>query len=720
MLVVGMHRSGTSLVASIFGSMGLVIGDGPVMPAAADNPRGFFERSDVQQVNDDLLEYAGGSWWAPPRVHRDTWDAMTHQHVVDTRARLDLFGLGPGTWYCKDPRISLLLPVWDRMALSTLPAVICLRNPMEVAKSLHLRDGLSHRRALALWIEYTRRAMIESRNRPALIVDYQELLAAPSDTGWVLRDFASSTGHVQRPNWSAQEVAQLCDVSMRHAIESARAAEAASHLAGDCVAFYEEVRKLHASLDSSLYVPDAPEWVEESLDELREKWILSGSHDSSVWASEFPGDAGTLEENSRVHRSQDRRPPPAETKVSEAELVRPRSLGPTPNDEGPWPSRDPLSSEEQAGQRHERARMALRLVSSRHEAERAEWQASTEQLNSLLAASKEITYELTIRTDELETAQRALVDKCSSLEVELEAHEAMWRERLEAAERRESAVAQSAALEAESLRVQLRQKSGELMELEQRLETSQANSDSFLIRVAELAGERDRALQQQRESMVALLNTVRLLAAQRIARQDRETELMSELRHQSARIDVTSRELDGLRQQLAQSGMALADAEDRLITARAVEERLLGEVAALEARLTEEEAQTRASGEELRARDVDLATMSAILEQSLRSFEAAQSANQALLRQVSDLELNLASLGSSQRDLEASLCEAQSLLRQEEASAALACYERDNLAIAVDGLAAELLAVSAARGFRFARRIFGGVRRSTAAENGVG
>ena len=60
-LVLGMHRSGTSAVA---GAVHLLGAEPPkhLIPAAADNPSGFFEATTVLGVNDWILK-AGGSTW---------------------------------------------------------------------------------------------------------------------------------------------------------------------------------------------------------------------------------------------------------------------------------------------------------------------------------------------------------------------------------------------------------------------------------------------------------------------------------------------------------------------------------------------------------------------------------------------------------------------------------------------------------------------------------
>jgi hypothetical protein len=71
LIVTGMHRSGTSAVARVVKALGFESG-GELMEAAPDNPRGFFEREDVMNINDRWLSSLGGSWWAPPLTSQAT------------------------------------------------------------------------------------------------------------------------------------------------------------------------------------------------------------------------------------------------------------------------------------------------------------------------------------------------------------------------------------------------------------------------------------------------------------------------------------------------------------------------------------------------------------------------------------------------------------------------------------------------------------------------
>lgn len=268
-IITGMHRSGTSATARLVDAFGLVPGEGPVMGPAPDNPRGFFERRDVSEFNDRWLARMGGAWWAPPSATPATWRRVPETDVRQARAELDVFaGDGPA-WYSKDPRTALLLPLWDRLALREHPVIVCVRHPDEVAVSLELRNGFSPRRALALWAAYTAASVNHVGGRPSLIVDYGSLLAAPLETVVALEEFLRATGHVPRPEWSADAMVGLVERDLHRAAPRRWNEELAPHRKR-LVELYRELAKRHG-LSLAEVAPIVPsDWVEETLDELRQ------------------------------------------------------------------------------------------------------------------------------------------------------------------------------------------------------------------------------------------------------------------------------------------------------------------------------------------------------------------------------------------------------------------------------------------------------------------
>src|SRR5262245_40061722 len=145
--VVGMHRSGTSLVTQLLHSCGLYLGhDDDLMPPGPDNAAGFWENTKFVGINDEVLNALGGGWDCPPPPP-DNW---TTDRRLQRRASVLLRQfLGRGPWGWKDPRTSLTLPFWKGCCPNSRE-VVCLRNPLEVALSLHERNGVSYALGLNL------------------------------------------------------------------------------------------------------------------------------------------------------------------------------------------------------------------------------------------------------------------------------------------------------------------------------------------------------------------------------------------------------------------------------------------------------------------------------------------------------------------------------------------------------------------------------------------
>ena len=73
--IVGMHRSGTSMVAKLLQQAGLNLGDeADLMPPAEENPEGFYEHLEFVRLNDEVLNVAGAGWDCPPAAGFDWSD----------------------------------------------------------------------------------------------------------------------------------------------------------------------------------------------------------------------------------------------------------------------------------------------------------------------------------------------------------------------------------------------------------------------------------------------------------------------------------------------------------------------------------------------------------------------------------------------------------------------------------------------------------------------
>ena len=189
-LVLGMHRSGTSALAGAFESMGFEVGpNDDVMPADIGNPEGYFELLSIVRANDDLLSHFGGRWDSPPDFLPDWTNDEAAIEFVDTARGMIRELFESNHYLLKDPRISLLLPVWRQVTNGRDCAVVIVRDPLEVAASLSRRNGLPILTGLALWATYNRATLRDLEGARVHICSYADLLETPLE---VLNDIVKS------------------------------------------------------------------------------------------------------------------------------------------------------------------------------------------------------------------------------------------------------------------------------------------------------------------------------------------------------------------------------------------------------------------------------------------------------------------------------------------------------------------------------------------------
>jgi hypothetical protein len=194
-VILGMHRSGTSAVAGFLAQAGFFAGEeNDLLEAAEDNPKGFFERTDVNELNDSFLAELDGAWDRPPGREgilgrAAEWRPQVEEilgHLGEQAAGRPLV--------LKDPRISLLLPAWlpvlDR---GRFAIVVVDRSPMDVALSVRKRDGRPLYVALAIWQLYCAELLEGLSGRQALLVRYEDFVDDPGRSGpWLLQQLAEA------------------------------------------------------------------------------------------------------------------------------------------------------------------------------------------------------------------------------------------------------------------------------------------------------------------------------------------------------------------------------------------------------------------------------------------------------------------------------------------------------------------------------------------------
>ncbi|MNO20435.1 hypothetical protein D3C76_101860 [compost metagenome] len=187
-IILGMHRSGTSLLAKTIKSLGIYIGrDEEMISPREDNPEGFWEHSEIVDIHERLLDSLSSSWDTTKPLPAEWW---LLEEVLAYRSKIKDIVTGNfsnhAVWGFKDPRACLLLPLWKSvfLELDIEPVyIICLRNPLNVAASLQKRDRFSNEKSMALWTLYISSSLYYTCGERRIVVSYDRLLEQPVETG---------------------------------------------------------------------------------------------------------------------------------------------------------------------------------------------------------------------------------------------------------------------------------------------------------------------------------------------------------------------------------------------------------------------------------------------------------------------------------------------------------------------------------------------------------
>lgn len=176
LFVVGMHRSGTSVLVRLLEGLGFFGGqEEDFHPPTEHDPQGHREHVRFWQVNEAVLAAAGRAWDDPwPLDLAERANPEIEARVQSALAAFD----GYRNWVAKDPRFCLTLPLWRRHF-----SPVCLlvhRDPLAVARSLTARGDLPVFGGIALWEAYLRAAIVGSAGLPRIFVSYADFTADPA------------------------------------------------------------------------------------------------------------------------------------------------------------------------------------------------------------------------------------------------------------------------------------------------------------------------------------------------------------------------------------------------------------------------------------------------------------------------------------------------------------------------------------------------------------
>lgn len=685
-VVLGMHRSGTSALTRVLSLLGCDLPK-TLMGADCSNETGHWESGAVMHLNDAVLASAGSCWddWL---AFNPAWYSSPKAEEFKAQASALLEEeFGSSTLFVlKDARICRIAPFWlDVMESAAVrPAIIIpVRNPLEVAASLERRNGFDPALGHLLWLRHVLEAEAATRGRARLFSSYDELLTSWPllaeraqqvwNFGWPRLSAAADeeidaylTERHRHHNATIRSVTDnpILSVWLRDAFEIFNRWALLGESAEDFAALdtirdeFDTASPAFARLVSSgLRAKQEAHGLRHALDDVQGK--LAGTE-----AALAAGEGRRRDLEGDLHEMQSR---------LEAHVVERDQL--TAERDG---LQQRLSTLEQQLEQ-ERTDFAERLAQqSEMQDQLSEWKAKAVELERVAGERDSLFHEAELARNQLQEAQNRLASVESALAQRQEeiaqayaelagqkqAYETLKEMLADSQARNEAAQRKLAESEAWVFRMAAERKAFESQA--QRLER-QLQAAEHERRQTEAAHERDKARWAARLNEAEAGRTeLERAAAEKSELLERA---LDETRAVEARLDERFKEIASLTQMLQEKASAEASAREALARCEremnAVQEQAIAEKQAIEARLAERVGEIAALTQELQTTQ----TANAATNETLIRTQAEVQAMEARLHERFGEIAALTSLLSEQEALESQLAANAEWLR--EASAIL-------------------------------------------------
>jgi len=203
-IILGMHRSGTSLIASVVHGLGKSFGN-TLQPPNDENPKGFFENLEMVRLNDEILQSMDVAWDSLGFIWTVDFSEERFEPFITKAAELLTKEFsGAQDIALKDPRLCILMPFW-RIVLEKLGYavnyIVVIRNPLECAHSQARRYkkdpdfhiiGKYPQQILLLWFAYMRKALMSLGENPSMVISFEILISQPKSGVRKIAEFLQS------------------------------------------------------------------------------------------------------------------------------------------------------------------------------------------------------------------------------------------------------------------------------------------------------------------------------------------------------------------------------------------------------------------------------------------------------------------------------------------------------------------------------------------------
>ncbi len=182
-VVLGMHRSGTSVITRGLKALGINLGNRLMPAVAGNNDKGFWEDLDIVDFNERLLKASGCVWHTVQPLQTTQVEMLCQQGYLIKAVALLRSKLDRNTRFgFKDPRTAKLLPFWKRVFEAgkfNTRYLVALRNPISVADSLEKRDGLPREKSYLLWLSHVLTVLMSLADEKFYLFDYDNVIESP-------------------------------------------------------------------------------------------------------------------------------------------------------------------------------------------------------------------------------------------------------------------------------------------------------------------------------------------------------------------------------------------------------------------------------------------------------------------------------------------------------------------------------------------------------------
>jgi hypothetical protein len=271
LIILGMHRSGTSLLTGLLSQVGVQMGKSLYAPQKGVNEKGFWEHEDIVDTHDELLLNLDSQWDDLLPLADNWWESAGTKPFAEKLSKLVRRDFSSArVWALKDPRMCRLLPLWLSILAASQVKVtfVCMnRNPFEVAASLQKRDGFSREKALVLWLSHSLCAELYSRGLPRIFIEFDDVVRNPTQTLLKIEQ-ESATIFPAPVNEAIEKINSFVSPGLRHHV-----ADKQDDIRGPLPLMARDLHRIFGELAGGKSVPqDAIDEVHANFRAYREKW----------------------------------------------------------------------------------------------------------------------------------------------------------------------------------------------------------------------------------------------------------------------------------------------------------------------------------------------------------------------------------------------------------------------------------------------------------------